>query len=109
MRPQLLPVMHPRAVITIPFMFADLLQECADPASARVVGATVTATLLAGAVDPAPQAICAVAPDLSLAPIVMQRIAAPVDGAVYLLLALAEIDSGEVIPLQAILPVSSQG
>lgn len=109
MRPQLLPVMHPRAVITVPFLFADLLQECADPSTAVVTGATVTATWMAGVEDTSPQAICALAPDTSLAPIVMQRIAAPVDGAVYLLLALAQINSGEVIPLQAVLPVSSTG
>ena len=109
MRPQLLPVMHPRAIITIPFMFEDLLQELADPANARVIGSSVTATVFAGVEDPDPQHICVTDPDTIMAPIVMQRIAAPVDGTVYLLLALAEIDSGEVIPLQAVLPVSSNG
>jgi hypothetical protein len=106
MKADLLPAKHPLAIITVPFDFGPLLVECANPATAEVVSATVTATLFSGT-DPTPSAILALAPDLSQAPTVLQRIVGGVDGASYLLTGLATTNSGEVIVLEGLLPVSS--
>jgi hypothetical protein len=106
MRPFLLPAKDPQAVITIPFEFGPLLVESADP-NAVVSSASVTASVFAGGPDPSPSAILALAPDLSQAPVVMQRITGGLNGTTYLLVALATIEStGEVIPMKALLPVS---
>jgi len=97
----MLPSKDPAETVVVSFLFASEVL-----AGETVSSCTVVASVYAG-LDPTPAAVLSGTVDLSLAPTVMQKVAAGVDGTTYLLKATATLSTGRVLIRKGILPVTS--